>query len=344
MLSQALVLLLLREAVTAATVSVESYSTLPATAAGPPVPSPPAYRLEDFGGGAYMVTDGLYQGAFFVTDDSVVAVDAPPTIGHNLVDAIRSVTSNAVSHVVYTHHHADHIGGAYLYNGPNVTFVAHQLTEESLAYHPEYTRPMPNITFETNYTLTVGNLTLELAYHGDNHAPGNIYVYAPGQKVLILVDVVYPGWIPFNALGLAQSVPGYIKAHDDLLTYDFDHYIGGHLDRSGTRDDVMVAREYLHDLFNTSLQAIQLSAAPDGNLSFSATLLPAETIQNPNNGWALFDTYIDILTEWVYNELATRWADKLYATDVYGRSHVAVMLESVRIDFGTLGPFGVPAE
>lgn len=44
----------------AATLSVESYSPVPSTAAGPHVATLPACRLEDLWGGAYMVTDGLY--------------------------------------------------------------------------------------------------------------------------------------------------------------------------------------------------------------------------------------------------------------------------------------------
>lgn len=327
----------------AATIPVSSYALVPSTAAGPPVPTPPSYRLEDFGGGAYMVTDGLYQAAFFVSDESVIAVDAPPTIGENLVHAIESVTSNPVSHVVYSHHHADHIGGAYLYGSAanNVTFVAHQFTAETLALVPENTRPPPTITFDSTYNLTVGNQTLELAYRGNNHDPGSIFIYSPAQKVLVLIDIVYPGWTPFNALGEVEFVPGYIKAHEYLLAYDFDHYIGGHLDRSGTRQDVLVAQAYLQDLFETSQRAINMSAQASGNLSMSSVIAPAVLKPNPNNDWALFNTYVDVLADWVTAELAPRWNERLYGTDVYGKSHAMTMLEAVRIDFGMLGPFGV---
>lgn len=37
-----------------------------------------------------------------------------------------------------------------------------------------------------------GNQTLELRYDGENHARGNIYIYAPAQKLLVLIDVVFP--------------------------------------------------------------------------------------------------------------------------------------------------------
>lgn len=325
-----------------ATLSVETYASLPSTAAGPPVQTPPGYRVENFGRGAYMVTEGLYQCAFFVSEDSVVAVDLPPTIGNDMIYAIGNVTSNPITHVVYSHHHADHIGGAFLYPS-NATIVAHELTAYNLALTSDPTRPPPTITFANNFTLNVGNQTLQLNYRGDNHDPGNIFIYSPHQKVLMLVDIVYPGWSPFNALGEAQFVPGYIQAHADLLDYDFDHYIGGHLDRSGTRQDVLVAQEYLQDLFNTSVLAINMSKEPNGNLSASSVIEPAVDKVDPYNNWALFDIYIDYLADWVYNDMAPRWNDRLYGNDVYGKSHASVMLESVRIDFGILGPFGAGA-
>jgi glyoxylase-like metal-dependent hydrolase (beta-lactamase superfamily II) len=77
--------------------------------------------------------------------------------------------------------------------------------------------PIPTLTFPNNYTLQVGNQTLELNYYGDNHMPGNLFIYAPNQKALMLVDVVFPGWVPFAYLALADDVTGFIEAHDIAL-------------------------------------------------------------------------------------------------------------------------------
>lgn len=187
------VLLLFRIAAQAATskdssasLTVSTYAHVPETAAGS-VPTSLGYGLKSFGDGAYMVTDGLYQAMFFVASESVVAIDAPPTIGENIVRAIRSVTSKPISHVVYSHHHADHIGGAYLLGSPsNTTFIAHELTAQELAATPDRHRPAPTITFEDSYTFDIGNQKLQLDYRGPNHDPGNIFIYAPLQKILML--------------------------------------------------------------------------------------------------------------------------------------------------------------
>lgn len=325
--------------------SVTTYAPIPTSAAGPPVPNSLGYRLQSFGDGSYMVTDGVYQGLFFVSCEGVIVVDAPPTIGENIIRAIRTVTDLPVSHVVYSHSHADHIGAAYLLGDPSsVTFVAHQLTAEALALAPDYGhRPAPTLTFETSYTLEVCNQTLQLDYNGPNHEPGNIFIFATVQKLLMLVDIIYPGWIPFNSLGEVQNVPGFVKAHEQILEYDFDYYIGGHLNRAGTRQDVLIQQEYIQDLYNACVSALEMSAE-QGNASNAlsvSVLLPPVEKANPGNSWAVFRAYLDALAEYAANVTIDKWVDKLAGTDVFALSNANVMLESVRIDWGVLGPYGV---
>ena len=115
--------------------------------AGPHIAMPLAYRLQSFGGGTYMVTDELYQALFFVACESVVVVDAPPSIGENMVRASISITSKPISHVVYRHHHGDHISGAYLNGSPsNITYIAHRLTADELAATQDYEHRPPSAT------------------------------------------------------------------------------------------------------------------------------------------------------------------------------------------------------
>ena len=83
--------------------------------------------------------------------------------------------------------------------------------------------------------MQIGNKTLQLDYYGNNHSPGNIFIYAPNHKVLMLVDVIFPGWVPFPYLAEVTYIVGVINAHDIVLNnYDFDTFVGGHLTRTGT--------------------------------------------------------------------------------------------------------------
>ena len=46
-----------------------------------------------------------------------------------------------------------------------------------------------------------------------------------------------------------KRVAGFIKAHDiGLDKYDFDKFVGGHLTRLGTKNDVVIQKEFIDDL------------------------------------------------------------------------------------------------
>ena len=141
------------------------------------------YHVEELRDGFYWVTSAGYDAAFVVTADGVIAIDAPPTIGENMVAAIESVTDKPVTHLIYSHWHTDHIGATPVY-GPDVEIIAHEITKELLERFPDPNRPLPTVTFRDTYTLTVGGVTLELSYKGENHCPGNIFIYAPRSAVL----------------------------------------------------------------------------------------------------------------------------------------------------------------
>ncbi|KAI4167371.1 MAG: hypothetical protein LQ343_007270 [Gyalolechia ehrenbergii] len=291
-----------------------------------------------------MLTEGVYQAIFMITCEGVIVVDAPPTIIHQLIDGIRTVTDLPISHVVYSHAHADHIGGAYLLDGDNVTFIAHEETEKALAQTKDPNRPAPDITFSEELNFTVCNQTLHLSYKGPNHEPGNIFIYAPLQKLLMLVDVVYPGWVPFDALAVSQNIPGWIQAHDQLLEYEFDHYVGGHLNKAGTRQDILIQREYVTQLFDNCAEAIRLSAAPpnaSNPLSVQTALGPVQAA-NAGNPWATFEVFLhDLTADWCANKTTAAWLGRLAGVDVFTQSNANAMVNSLRLDFGILGPFGV---
>ena len=269
------------------------FAPIPNGVWGPQIDFEKGYFVEEIDGGLYWVTDGSYQMIFLTTGEGVIAVDAPPSIGQNILNAIAEVTDETVTHVVYSHSHADHIAGAGLFPEGAVV-IAHEDTASQLEAAHSNDRaipfdtfvgggpvPLPTVTFSDSYTLTVGSQTLQLDYKGNNHEPGNSFVYAPAQKVLMLVDVVFPGWIPFTELALAEDVPGYFRAHDQVLEYDFESFVGGHLTRLGTRQDVETQQAYLRDIQANAIAALQ-------TVDFFAI---ANEIGFENQ-WALFDAYL----------------------------------------------------
>lgn len=223
---------------------------LPSTSQGPEIPHEKGYLVEEINNDLYWVTDGLYNAIFLIYETGVIMVDAPPTIGNNIFKAIKDVTDKPITHLVYTHSHTDHIGASGLFP-KEIEIIAQEETKKILKKRNDTRRPIPTITFEDSYELKLGNQLLKLDYHGKNHMDGNIFVFAPKQKVLMLVDIVFPGWVPFKNLGIAEDVPAYIDAHDIALNYDFETFVAGHVTRLGNRKDVEISKTFINDLKNT---------------------------------------------------------------------------------------------
>jgi len=293
---------------------------LPETAMGPQIDFTKGYLVEEIRDGLYWVTDGAYNTMFLTTGQGVIAVDAPPSIGENYLKAIAEVTEEPITHVIYSHTHNDHVGSISMFPD-DVTFISHQEIADTLAKRNDPNRPIPTVTFEDKYILEVGTQTLELAYFGPMHEPGNIFIYAPNQKVLMLVDVIFPGWTPFKDLAMAQDVPEFIAAHDKVLEYDFDTYIGGHLTRLGTPEDVQVQKEYFQD--------IQTSAAK-ANQEVSFMAIGQEV--GFSNPWLVFQIYADSITQQCTDEVIPKWIDRLGGVDLFTYDHCWKISESQRID------------
>jgi glyoxylase-like metal-dependent hydrolase (beta-lactamase superfamily II) len=307
---------------------------VPASAYGPPIDPAKGYHVEEIRDGLYWLTEGAYTQMFLVTDEGVVVVDAPPTIGPKILTAISEVTNTPITHVIYSHSHADHIGAAGLYPA-DATYIAHAETADQLSKAlSDPNRPMPygipsggdavplpSVTFDDKYSVEVGGQVLELEYRGANHEPGNIFIYAPMQKTLMLIDVIFPGWTPFKNLALAEDIPGYFRAHDEVLSYDFDTFIGGHLGRPGTREDVETQKKYMLDIQANAAQALQ-------TVDFMA--IGQEV--GFENAWLLFDTYLDAVAQTCADLTEPNWVDRLGGVDVFTFDHCWVVAESLRID------------
>ena len=61
------------------------------------------------------------------------------------------------------------------------------------------------MTFATHRTLHVGGERIDLAWHGTNHTPDNIYIHFPDHDALMLVDILLPGWVPYNSFNLNED-------------------------------------------------------------------------------------------------------------------------------------------
>ncbi|MEV6501739.1 MBL fold metallo-hydrolase [Streptomyces prunicolor] len=309
----------------AATGTLPDYAPIPPSALGPAVNSQ-GYYVGRVRRNLYWVTDGTYQAAFLTTREGVVLFDAPPTIGHNLQRAIDEIAaangvSNRVTHIVYSHHHADHLGASSLF-GRHVTRIGHAENRRLLARDNDPTRPLPDVTFENRYSLRVGGERVDLAWHGTNHSPDNIYIHLPDHDALMLVDVNLPGWVPFDSFNLNEDVPGSIAAPAKAMTYPWKHFIGGHMGRLGTRQDMVVYQQYVNDIVDNVKKAL---TAVDPTPYFA---------KYGDNSWAAVKEYQAAQVAYAADPVIKKYTGVLAAADVYTASTTFIILESLRLDLG----------
>ena len=292
------------------------------SAKGPAIDPKKGYRLQELGKGLYMITDNAYQSMFMVYETGVVVVDAPPPLGQYLLKAIAEVTDKPITHMIYSHTHADHISATNSLNlKKSVPIIAHEDTKRLLLRANDPNRPIPTVTFKAKYTLKVGSQVLELSYHGNAHEPGNIFIYAPAQKTLMVIDVVFPGWMPWRRFALAQDIPGYFLQVEEINKMDWDILVGGHVARTGTHADVALQLEFMNDLRNAARNALASTKFGEG--------LAISWYENP---WAVADDYIDRVVIQCVNTLTPKWSTKLAAFDVYIWDQCYAMEQSLRID------------
>jgi glyoxylase-like metal-dependent hydrolase (beta-lactamase superfamily II) len=298
---------------------------VPGSALRPPL-NEQGYYVGRVEGNLYWVTDGTYQSAFLTTPDGVVLFDAPPTIGHNIqraVDEIAAATgaSDQVTHLIYSHHHADHGGASSLF-GRNITRVGHEATRKLLLRDDDPARPAPEETFQDRRTLEIGGEHIELAWHGANHSPDNIFIHLPDHDTLMLVDIVNPGWAPICQSNLIEDVPGYIEAPDTALTYQWKHLIGGHMGRLGSRDDVATHRQYMADIADSSRKALD-------------TIDPTPYfVKYGENTWAAVTDYLEAVTADAAAPVIDKYTGVLAAADVFTASTTFNIVQSIRLDLG----------
>jgi glyoxylase-like metal-dependent hydrolase (beta-lactamase superfamily II) len=301
------------------------YAPIPRSSLGPAL-NDQGYYVARVRRNLYWVTDGTYQSAFLTTRDGVVLFDAPPTIGHNLQHAVNEIAaangvSNKVTHLVYSHHHADHAGASSLF-GRHVVRIGHQETRQLLLRDNDPTRPPPDVTFREKYTLDVDRERVQLAWHGSNHTPDNIYIHFPDHDTLMLVDIVNSGWVPIYNLNLSEDVPGYLAAPTTALSYPWKHFIGGHVGRLGTRDDIGLHQQYIADIAASATTAL-------------GTVDPTPYFQKyGENVWAAVRAYLDAVTDYAAAPVIAKYTGLLAAADVYTASTTLVVLESIRLDLG----------
>lgn len=193
------------------------------------------YAIEEVRPDIYRYTAGSYRSLFWVTEDGIVVMDTLSTEAATRLKAELDARFDVpVRYVIYSHSHYDHSYGGEVFDEPGVTFISHDLARQSMEISGAQT-VLADLTFDDEMSLTLGDETLHLQYHGQNNGAGSVSMLFEEAGLLYVVDWIVVGRMPWTNLE-GYDIEGMILSTRDILAMDWDVFVGGHAsigDREG---------------------------------------------------------------------------------------------------------------
>jgi glyoxylase-like metal-dependent hydrolase (beta-lactamase superfamily II) len=185
--------------------------------------------------GLYIVTGAGANSLVRVTNDGAILVDGKLPSDQNysgLIDQIKTVTDKPVKFVIVTHHHADHTGNNAKFLEAGAQVVGHANLAKNLETYqsPNFNAhaAMPSITYDKEYVVRLGGVTVEVKHFGRSHTSGDSVVYFPDLKVVALSDALTTGGQgPLIDYAGGGSALEWKQVFQEILKLDFDAAIPG---------------------------------------------------------------------------------------------------------------------
>jgi glyoxylase-like metal-dependent hydrolase (beta-lactamase superfamily II) len=169
----------------------------------------------------------------------------------------------------------------------------------------EYVSTPPTVTFEDRYTLDLGGLTFQMIYCGPAHTITDIFVYLPGERIVITGDLFNSPTSFSFAVSPLNDIPAVLEAVDLALEGGVDVVVPGH-GRLMSGDDLRGLRERLARKY----------AEQSGVVSAARTLEQAIENNGVEEGTQLFRSMVSdtsgagYMSEEEFYLLGNRFVDK----------------------------------
>ena len=192
----------------------------------------PVQPIQPVKPGLFVVAGAGANSLVRVTPDGIILIDTKLAGEQNyngLVDQIKTVSDKPVKFVVVTHHHADHTGNVDRFLAAGAQVIGHENLKKNLAtYQPNAPIAPPSITYDKEYVVRLGGVTVEAHHYGRSHTSGDSIVYFPDLKVVALSDAVTTGTTgPLIDYAGGGSALEWKQVFAALLKLDFDAAIPG---------------------------------------------------------------------------------------------------------------------
>ena len=186
------------------------------------------------------------------TDDGVLVLDFGIDNADQTFAAIRKMTDKKVKYLISSHSAGDHASGAWHFREDKPVWIAtknqaHDLqmqeakefNERKNSNDPRYAAYQkgqlltPDIGIENGVTLYFGGLTFQITPEGRGHSTGDLTVYIPQKRVMLMGDLldteIHPGQGESGEI-FYSNVKGWIQILDLIMARNLpvDTYVPGH--------------------------------------------------------------------------------------------------------------------
>jgi len=207
------------------------------------------------------ITDGVYmlghsQGSgnstVVITNDGVVVLDFHIDNADQTLAFIRKTTDKKIRYLISSHSAGDHASGAWHFREDNPIWIAtknqlHDLqmqegkefeerknsNDPRFAAYRKGEQLKPDIGFDGSMALFFGGLTFQMTAEGRGHSTGDLTVYIPQKRVMLMGDLldteIHPGQGE-SAGVFFSNVKGWLQILDAVMARNLpvETYVPGH--------------------------------------------------------------------------------------------------------------------
>jgi glyoxylase-like metal-dependent hydrolase (beta-lactamase superfamily II) len=252
-------------------------------------------KLKD---GLYVIPgyDGAATGgnvAVRVTNEGIIVVDSKlPVLYADIVDKVKSVSTQPIKYLLNTHQHGDHTGS----NAQFLKTTEILMHRNARANMIKANLPGPGrIVYTDQQSVFLGGVEVQMRYMGRGHTNGDSVIYFPDLRTVHTGDLVVWGkrsqgtTLTPNMDYAAGSGSGkeWVATLDKMLALDFDTAIPGH-GPVLTKDQVRVFRNKMQTL-NERMAALIKGGGKKTDIATKIRLDDLDWPFQPNALDGLFD-------------------------------------------------------
>ena len=186
------------------------------------------------------------------TDDGVVVFDSHIDNSDQTLAFIRKTTDKKIKYLITSHSAGDHASGSWHFREDKPVWIAtknqvHDLQMQELkefnqrrdSNDPRYAvykgkdQGLPDIGIDGPMTLYFGGLTFQITPEGRGHSTGDLTVYLPQKRVMLMGDLldteIHPGQGESGEI-FYSNVKGWIQILDNIMARSLpvETYVPGH--------------------------------------------------------------------------------------------------------------------